>query len=316
MKPLRHGSLFTGIGGFDLAAHWMGWQNVFQVENDKACLKVLNKNFPNTTKFQDIKDFSGHEYTNKIDIISGGFPCQPFSVAGERKGKTDHRHLWPEMFRVIQTIKPLYVVGENVPGIVGVVLDEVLDDLESQGYATESFIIPACSKNAWHRRDRVWVIAYPYHYGKIGGTSGNEEKSRTKGIQERDQVEHVSFSDNIRESFVLADTISIRGNQSQQNSQSELIDSNGSKRGIITDTNDGRGQGPNQEQEISANENWNEPNRESWWEAEPGLDRMAHGIPGRLDRLKQLGNAVVPQIPFSLYQKIQKLHNQYYHQKL
>lgn len=161
MPPcLSHGSLFSGIGGFDLAAQWMGWKNIFQVEKDDWCRKVLAKNFPKTERFADIKDFTGHEYTNRIDVISGGFPCQPFSVAGQRKGKDDDRYLWEEMLRVIATIKPTYVVGENVTGIIGLALDTVLFDLEAHGYTTETFIIPACSKNAWHRRDRVWIIAY------------------------------------------------------------------------------------------------------------------------------------------------------------
>jgi hypothetical protein len=108
MPPcLSHGSLFSGIGGFDLAAQWMGWNNIFQVEKDDWCRKVLAKNFPKTERFADIKDFTGHEYTSRIDVISGGFPCQPFSVAGQRKGKDDDRYLWEEMLRVIATIKPM-----------------------------------------------------------------------------------------------------------------------------------------------------------------------------------------------------------------
>jgi len=160
MPCLSHGSLFSGIGGFDLAAQWMGWNNIFQVEKDDWCRKVLAKNFPKTERFADIKDFTGHEYTNRIDVISGGFPCQPFSVAGQRKGKDDDRYLWEEMLRVIKTIKPTYVVGENVAGIINMALDTVLSDLEELGYSTEAFVIPACAIGAAHRRDRVWVIAY------------------------------------------------------------------------------------------------------------------------------------------------------------
>ena len=167
MPPcLSHGSLFSGIGGFDLAAQWMGWNNIFQVEKDDWCRKVLAKNFPKTERFADIKDFTGYEYTNRIDVISGGFPCQPFSVAGQRKGKDDDRYLWEEMLRVIATIKPTYVVGENVTGIIGLALDTVLSDLEAQDYTTETFIIPACSKNAWHRIDRFWIVAYANSIGR------------------------------------------------------------------------------------------------------------------------------------------------------
>ncbi len=177
---LSHGSLFSGIGGFDLAAQWMGWNNIFQVEKDDWCRKVLAKNFPKTERFADIKDFTGYEYTNRIDVISGGFPCQPFSVAGQRKGKDDDRYLWEEMLRVIRTIKPTYVVGENVTGIIGLALDTVLSDLEAQGYTTETFIIPACSKNAWHRRDRVWIVAYANSIGRQ-----DEQKENGKSVSNR-----------------------------------------------------------------------------------------------------------------------------------
>lgn len=157
---MKHLSLFSGIGGFDLASQWVGWNNIAQVEKDEWCRKVLAKNFPSSKQFADIKDFDGKEYSNQIDIISGGFPCQPFSVAGQRKGKEDDRYLWQEMLRVITTIKPPFVVGENVTGIIGMALDTVLSDLEAQNYITETFIIPACGKNTWHRRDRVWIVAY------------------------------------------------------------------------------------------------------------------------------------------------------------
>ena len=157
---MTHGSLFSGIGGFDLAAKRVGWQNIFAVEKDKWCRELLNLRFPTSQIFQDIKDFSGHEFYGKIDVISGGFPCQPFSVAGKQKGKSDDRYLWKEMLRIIQEIRPTWVVGENVAGIIKLALDEVLSDLEDCGYSTETFIIPACSVGAPHRRDRIWIVAH------------------------------------------------------------------------------------------------------------------------------------------------------------
>lgn len=157
---MKHGSLFSGIGGFDLAASWLEWDNVFQVEKDEWCRKVLAKNFPKTKRYSDIKEFNAKPYNGTIDIISGGFPCQPFSEAGKRKGKDDDRHLWPEMLRVISEVKPSYVVCENVTGIINLALDTVLADLEAQGYTTETFVIPACGIGATHRRNRVWIIAY------------------------------------------------------------------------------------------------------------------------------------------------------------
>ena len=162
---MRHGSLFSGIGGFDLAAQWMGWENVFQVEWDSYCQKVLAKNFPNTKRYGDIKEFDGSEYRGLIDIITGGFPCQPFSVAGKQQGKDDSRHLWPEMLRVIREIQPTWVVGENVPGIITMELANILASLEDAGYKTESFVIPACSTTAPHKRERVWILAYSDRFG-------------------------------------------------------------------------------------------------------------------------------------------------------
>jgi len=121
---MRHGSLFSGIGGFDLASAWMGWENVFQVEIDDHCQKVLAKNFPNVKRYEDIREFKGER--GSIDILTGGFPCQPFSTAGKKKGTDDNRYLWPEMFRVIKEIQPEYIVCENVYGIIKLALDEVL----------------------------------------------------------------------------------------------------------------------------------------------------------------------------------------------
>jgi len=178
-KTMNHGSLFSGIGGFDLAAAWMGWNNVFSCEKDEWCNKVLAKNFPNTERHLNIKDFNAKKYNGTIDIISGGFPCQPFSVAGQRKGKADDRYLWEEMLRIINEAKPAFVVGENVTGIIGMALDTVLSDLEAQDYTTETFIIPACSKNAWHRRDRVWIVAYANRIGWY-----NEQKESIKSISD------------------------------------------------------------------------------------------------------------------------------------
>ena len=157
---LNHGDLFSGVGGFSLAASWLGWNNIFQVENDPFCQKVLEKNFPETKRYGDIYEFKGEKYRGTIDIISGGFPCQPFSVAGKQKGKEDDRYLWPEMFRVIQEIRPTWVVAENVTGIISMGLDKTISDLESVGYEVQAFVIPACAVGAWHRRDRVWIVAY------------------------------------------------------------------------------------------------------------------------------------------------------------
>ena len=161
---MRHGSLFSGIGGFDLASEWMGWENVFHCEWNPFGQKVLNYYWPNAITYNDITktDFTIHRGT--IDILTGGFPCQPYSSAGKRLGKEDSRHLWPEMLRTIREIQPTWVVGENVRGLTnwngGLVFDEVQADLENEGYEVTPFLLPACAVNAPHRRDRIWFVAY------------------------------------------------------------------------------------------------------------------------------------------------------------
>lgn len=215
---MRHLDLFAGIGGFSLAARWMGWETVAQVEWDAWCQKVLAKNFPDALRFGDIVEFNnklengeditysesgksgqsqtrdggqdisgrseetyGKLFIGRIDIITGGFPCQPFSHAGKRKGVSDERYLWPEMLRTIRILKPSFVVGENVAGLVsmdnGKTLDSILADLENEGYEVESFIIPACAVGAWHRRDRIWIIAHIDSAGFKQGYQKNERKS-------------------------------------------------------------------------------------------------------------------------------------------
>lgn len=161
---MRHASLFSGIGGFDLAAEWAGWENVFHCEWNPFGQRVLKHHFPKSISYNDITktDFSIH--ANQIDIITGGFPCQPYSSAGKRLGKSDKRHLFPEMLRAIKEIKPRWVIGENVRGLIswneGMVFHEVYDDLEREGYEVQSFLIPAASVGAPHQRYRVWFIAY------------------------------------------------------------------------------------------------------------------------------------------------------------
>ena len=157
---MTHGSLFSGIGGFDLAAEWMGWKNVFHSEIDEFCSKVLNYHFPNAKSYKDIKETNFTEWSGKVDVVSGGFPCQPFSIAGKRKGDADDRHLWLEMLRAIREIQPSWVVGENVSGIVnwsrGMVFKQIQIDLENEGYEVFPVLnLPACGKNAPHKRERI-----------------------------------------------------------------------------------------------------------------------------------------------------------------
>jgi|LakMenEpi03Aug12_release.lakeMendotaPanAssembly.Ray.scaffolds.fasta_scaffold240306_1 DNA (cytosine-5)-methyltransferase 1 len=188
---MTHGSLFSGIGGFDLAAEWMGWENVFHCEWNEFGKKVLHHYWPQSISYHDITktDFTIHR--GKIDILTGGFPCQPYSSAGKRKGKEDERHLWPEMLRAIREIQPRWVVGENVLGLVnwsgGLVFHEVQADLEAAGYEVWPYVLPAVSVNAPHRRDRVWFVAYASgngydaESGNANNTIGqNNKQSRTQ----------------------------------------------------------------------------------------------------------------------------------------
>ena len=185
---MTHGSLFSGIGGFDLAASWMGWKNAFHCEIDEFCSRVLKYHFPDSEHYGDIKTTDFTKWRGKVDVLSGGFPCQPFSVAGRRRGAEDDRYLWPEMLRAIREIQPTWVVGENVAGILTMVqpgeetpvagessifgegyeetevrqryvVETVCSDLEREGYSVQPLVIPACAVGAPHRRDRVWFIA-------------------------------------------------------------------------------------------------------------------------------------------------------------
>ena len=185
---MNHASLFSGIGGAEVAASMMGWQNLFHCEIQEFPRKVLNYWFPNSESYEDITKTDFTKWHGKVDVLTGGFPCQPFSVAGRRKGKDDYRYLWPQMLRTIREIKPTWVVGENVAGIRTMVepgkeikmgrtddlfeenyiyreesrftLEKICQELEASGYAVQPFVIPACSVGAPHRRERVWIVAH------------------------------------------------------------------------------------------------------------------------------------------------------------
>jgi len=175
-----HASLFSGIGGFDLAAEWMGWTNLFNCEWEEFPRQVLKYHFPHTKQYGDVRELDATIYDGRIDVLTGGFPCQPYSYAGERKGKNDERHLWPEMLRVIRECSPRWIVGENVRGIVswngGLVFEEVCADLEASGYSVQPFILPAAGVGAPHRRERIWFVAYRDEPNK-GENGGGVQRS-------------------------------------------------------------------------------------------------------------------------------------------
>ena len=192
-RQLTHLSLFSGIGGLDLAAEWAGIETVGQCEWAEYPTKVLEEHWPDVPRWKDIQTLTGDNFYERtgrrtVDIISGGFPCQPFSVAGKQRGKEDDRYLWPEMVRVIKELRPTWVVGENVAGIVRMALPDILSELEACGYRTRTFLIPACAVGARHRRYRVVIVGYSEHNGLssaavAGGvetTGGGQQEGKKK----------------------------------------------------------------------------------------------------------------------------------------
>ena len=288
-----HLSLFSGIGGLDLAAEWAGIETVGQCEWADYPFKVLCKHWPDVPKWRDIHELTGdsfHERTGlrTVDIISGGFPCQPFSVAGKRRGAEDDRYLWPEMCRVIAELRPTWVVGENVAGIVNMALDTVLSDLEAQGYAARTFIIPACGVGAPHRRYRAAIVAYH------ANSTGEQRRKEQKILGQKQN----SNAERICQTVAYCEVSGKRGLSIQQGqSQQENIDAVWS--GETMANTDSNGCGRQQRRQ-----NAQQPADGSWWAAEPRVGRVANGIPNRMDRIRCLGNAVVPQQFYPIFKTI------------
>ena len=286
---MRHLSLFSGIGGFDLAAEWMGWENVAQVEIDPFCQQVLQKNFPNTKRYGDIRTFPASDYTGRIDIITGGFPCQPFSQAGNRKGTADSRHLWPEMLRVISIVKPTWIVAENVRGLLsvesGMVFEQVCTDLENEGYEVQPIIIPACAVNAPHRRDRIWFVGYSKHHGFNGTKDGQSDIERGNSYQERPQeVCESQGADSLRDNVTNTERTGYQGQEHQEGSCAR----------------------------HSRRSQWDK----HWFEVATELCSMDDGLPVELGefklskaghrnaQIKAYGNAIVPQVAYEIFNSL------------
>ena len=267
--------LFSGIGGFSLGLERAGMETVAFCENDAKCRQVLTKHWPAVPQFEDVKELSKEvlDETGITDIglICGGFPCQGFSIAGQRKGEADDRYLWPEFFRLIQEIRPDWVIGENVAGIINLGLDTVLADLEGKNYSVQTFVIPACALNAPHRRDRVWIVA---HTNENGESRMDEQR--------------LSAADPNARRCEQDKKISARGNTVINGSDNVAYPESSGLEGWQV-----RGVGDQTQPQFGAG-CWSVT---SHWRSEPDVGRVAHGVPRRVDRLRQLGNAVVPQIP-------------------
>lgn len=347
-RSLTHLSLFSGIGGLDLAAEMAGFRTVGQCEWADYPTKVLEKHWPDVPRWRDIRTLTGESFHEKtglrtVDIISGGFPCQPFSVAGKRRGREDDRYLWPEMLRVISELRPTWVVGENVAGIVNMALDQVYADLENEGYAVQALIIPACAVYAPHRRDRVCIVGWKRsacnlfysnsesaEYKNIGKSEkGKQEQPRVGGL-----YTDVSDSESIRLQREWSGGDQIGGARPEK-AQSErccdvLSDADnrsGAVRGhwefpAAQEAGGGRADHGGRAEEYDAGERWAaqpglggvDDGISSWldrgmsapghWIPEPNIPRLTTKRDHRKDRLQCLGNAVVPQQFYPVFQAI------------
>ena len=322
-KKLQHLDLFSGIGGFSLGLEEIGLvETVAFCDFDKYCQQVLKKHWPNVPIFSDIKELTYEKLKangiNKIDIITGGYPCQPFSVAGSQKGEQDPRHVWPEYFRLVKELKPTWVIGENVSGHIKLGLDTVLENLESEGYSTRTFSISASSVGANHQRERVWIIA---HSNNAGDRTSEYEVNKDgqeaiKKWQEQSQFEFSRQSENVANSDDKRIWSRIGGSdhdnekksggwsfdRGRSNGNDEWSDSSTTKNETmdVADTDSKRGCLWETGSEDAKNVGQSSRSEKTlgWWDIEPDVGRVAHGVPQRVDRLKGLGNAVVPQIPF------------------
>jgi DNA (cytosine-5)-methyltransferase 1 len=273
--------LFSGIGGFSLGLERAGFETVAFCEIDPFCQKVLKKHWPDVPIYTDIKELRGDEIT--ADVITGGYPCQPFSQAGKRRGAEDDRHLWPEMYRLIKTIRPRWVIAENVAGHISMGLDSVLSDLEAANYRWWTFVIPACAVDAKHRRDRVWIVANADSRRLHGPGVCEEQQGRTKAQRtgEAWQGRIMAYAE---------------GEQTAREGQRRFQSQFTQRR---EDVSNASSQGLEGQREIASRtgKEYDNPGDYCRWATEPSVGRVANGIPRRVDRLRSLGNAVVPQIP-------------------
>lgn len=321
---LKHGSLFSGIGGFDLAAEWMGWENVFHCEWNEFGQRILKHYWPKAISYEDITktDFSIHR--GKIDILTGGFPCQPYSSAGKRLGKEDNRHLWPEMLRAIREIKPKYIVGENVSGIIswneGLVFNEVQTDLENEGYEVQPCVLPAAAVNAPHRRDRVWFVAYRantrtesvrsrrknsvYEFESTTNSSSNGHELRRFGKDRQEKGTFQSEGDK-REWFWNDDW---RNGEQKNVTNPDFKRFQGRKIGHKSKERQESNEEQSRRCDKLPRQKWEEfPTQSPICSGNDGLSNQLDGITfpkWRQESIKAYGNAIVPQVAYQIFKAL------------
>jgi DNA (cytosine-5)-methyltransferase 1 len=275
---LTVGSLFSGIGGFDLGLERAGMSVRWQVENNDYCTRVLAKHWPGVPRYGDIKTINW-QTVEAVDLVCGGFPCQPFSCAGKQRGEADDRYLWPEVVRGLDALRPAWFLGENVPGLIKMALDQVCADLESLGYTVWPVCVPACAIDAPHIRQRVWIMAH----------------------QPRPRLERAGY---------VTGTDRLGAETGLLGCSSEI--------GIVADTDCGRfeqlrGEEPHKQYDegaISRTQCFRcDALAGATWLPEPAVGRVAHGVSARVDRLRGLGNAVVPQVVEALGRMMLEAHN-------
>ena len=313
MTKLNHLDLFSGIGGFSLGLEATGYfETVAFCDFDPYCQKVLRKHWPWVTIYDDVKELNSERLSanghTKIDIITGGYPCQPFSIAGRQKGEQDPRHVWPEMFRLVKELRPTWVIGENVSGHIKLGLDTVLENLESEGYSARAFSISASSIGANHQRERVWILAHSgctQHEGTLFGSQDENEIGKENAHQferpsqtsesnvadtesissyDRENRKHTQKGDEERQ---------VRSEAGRVSSDDAYTDSEGLERRWS-------------QRELRESQEEGQVSWTQWWQSEPNVGRVAHGVPKRVDRLKSLGNSLVPMIPYCIGMSIKK----------
>ena len=336
---MNHLDLFSGIGGFSLALEKVGFKTIAFCEKEKYCRLLLQKHWKGVKIYNDIKDCKGKEIKETyggVDILTGGFPCQPYSVAGKQKGTNDDRYLWPEMFRVIKEVQPTFIIAENVRGLIniqdGMVFETVCSDLESEGFEIQPFIIPAAGVGAPHKRERVWIVGYSKYNGSLTTKIKRRHNEVNAGTQERQnktiESERTSGSrdneimENSRRTLRQgAEFSKENANESKQEDANQLERSSSTSEHHVADSKSFSSYG--REFQSSKKEsgqerstrietrgiNSSEPNR-NWWFIEPDVGRVANGIPGRAHRLRGLGNAIVPQIAEEIGKAIWTVLNQ------